>query len=425
MVSRYLPARYGTILAIALLAGVAVAGWYWLGQSPKPAATDNRGGGRRGGPAVGPVPVSVAMVRSETVPVYRQGIGNVVALNNVTVRTQVDGRLVSVDFVEGQDVKKGDVLARIDPTLYQAAYDQALAKKAQDEANLKSAKLDLQRYQRLAKDSAGTQQQADQQVAAVAQIEAQIKSDIAAAESAKATLGYTTIVAPFDGRIGLRSVDPGNIVHASDANGIATLAQVKPIAVVFTLPQRDLPAVSEAKGRGAVVVEVLEPGGRRVLARGSLAAIDNQIDLTTGTIRLKAVFSNEDLKLWPGQFVSTRVVVETLESATTVPTAAIRRGPTGTFVYVVDPGRRASVAAVDVVLQDETRAVVGKGLSAGAQVVTVGFAQLTNGAAVVLPADQSRGNPSESSPAALDHKRDGTGATKRERRDPAAANTPN
>jgi multidrug efflux system membrane fusion protein len=371
-------------LAIVVLLGAGIAAWYWHALPTERQSPPGNAKKGRSDAAGGPVPVAVSLVTSETVPVYRTGIGNVVALYNATIRAQVDGRLVSVDFVEGQDVKKGGALARIDPTLYQAAYDQAVAKKAQDEAMLANARIDLDRYQRLARDNAGTKQQADQQAALVRQLEAQVQADAAASESAKATLSYTTILAPFDGRVGLRLVDPGNIVHITDSGGIATLAQVQPIAIVFSLPQRDLDAVNSAMARGPVAVEAIKAGGGDVVARGKLIAIDNQIDLTTGTFRLKAEFDNTDLKLWPGQFVNTRAIVNVLKDAMTVPAAAVRRGSLGTFVYTVDDDRRAHVRPVEVAIQDDVRAVITKGVSVGARVVTVGFNQLTDGARVVV-----------------------------------------
>src|SRR5262245_15920651 len=370
--------RYGPFLSVILIAGTAAGAWYWLQDAPSQSDAAPRRDGRRGTQRDGPVPVTVARVEKETVPVYREGIGNVQALYTVTVRAQIDGRLIGVDFTEGQEVRKGDVLARIDPTIFKAQYDQAVAKRAQDQATLAHARIALQRYRKLAQTNAGPQQQADQQAAVVAQLEAQVQSDEAAIDNAKAYLDYTVIASPIDGRIGLRLIDPGNIVHAGDASGLVSITQVRPIAVIFTLPQRDLPAVSTALVRGKVKVEVLSAEGRGVMAGGTLQTIDNQIDMTTGTIKLKAVFPNEDQKLWPGQFVSTRVVVDTLTDARVVPTAAIRRGPNGTFVYVVGTDERASVRPATVLLQDDTRAVIGEEVEVGAQVVTVGFAQLAD-----------------------------------------------
>ena len=277
--------RLVPVLTAAVLVCAGVAGWYWV-QTP-PASRDGAPrADRRKGPPKGDaaVPVVVASVARQTVAVWRDGIGTVQSLAAVTVRTQVDGRLMSVDFTEGQTVAKGDVLARIDPTIYQAQYDQALAKKAQDEATLANARLDLQRYQRLAATNAGPKQQADQQAAVVAQLEAQVNSDVAAIDNARAVLAYTTITSPIDGRIGLRGIDPGNIVKPGDSAGLVLITQVKPIAVVFTLPQRDLGVVTAALARGNAVVETMEQEGRGVLARGTLQTIDNQIDVSTGTI---------------------------------------------------------------------------------------------------------------------------------------------
>jgi multidrug efflux system membrane fusion protein len=384
--------RFGAALAFVFLAAAAAAGWYWLNDSTSPQAASKRPQGRRAALRDGPVPVTVAPVKKDTVPVFREGIGNVQALYSVTVRSQIDGKLTSVDFTEGEMVRKGAVLARIDPVVYQAQYDQAVAKKAQDVATLANARLDLQRYVNLAKTNAGPQQQADQQAATVAQLEAQVKSDEAAIENAKAYLDYCIIASPFDGRVGLRQVDPGNIVHAADTNGIVLLTQVRPISVVFTLPQRDLPIVSAALARGKVVVEVLD-SDHGVVASGALQTVDNQIDMTTGTIKLKAEFANTDDKLWPGQFVSARVMVDRFVDAMTVPATALRRGPAGPFVYLVDEDARAVVRPVEVLLEDEARAVIGKGVDVGSQVVTVGFAQLADKRPVQIVAGEPSRQP--------------------------------
>jgi membrane fusion protein, multidrug efflux system len=402
--------RLGPVVTILLLAATGVVGWYGLTDAPVQDPPPSRGAGRRAAQRDSVVPVTVETVKKETVPVYREGIGNVQALSTVTVRAQVDGRLTSVEFTEGQDVRKGDVLARIDPALYKAQYDQAVAKKAQDEATLANARIDLLRYQKLALANAGPQQQADQQAATVAQLEAQVKSDQAAIDTAKTYLDYTVISSPIDGRIGLRLIDPGNIVHTSDASGLVSITQVRPVAVIFTLPQRDLPVVSAALARGAVKVEVIGAAGRGATASGTLQTIDNQIDMTTGTIKLKAVFSNDDQKLWPGQFVSTRVVVDTLLDARVVPTTAIRRGPNGTFVYVIGENERALVRPVNVVQQDEMRAVI-LGVEIGSQVVTVGFAQLTDNRPVKIVAG---GQPAPSAAETSTPERKWQGAGKRD-----------
>jgi multidrug efflux system membrane fusion protein len=423
--------RYGPFLSVILIAGTAVGAYYWLQDVHSLSGPGARGDGRRGAQRDGPVPVTVATVQKDTVPVYREGIGNVQALYTVTVRAQVDGRLMSVDFTEGQEVRKGDVLARIDPTTFKAQYDQAVAKRAQDQATLANARIDLQRYRKLAQTNAGPQQQADQQAALVAQLEAQVQSDEAAIDNAKAYLDYTVISSPIDGRIGLRLIDPGNIVHVADANGLVSITQVRPIAVIFTLPQRDLPVVSAALTRGNVKVEVLSAEGRDAAASGRLQTIDNQIDMTTGTIKLKAVFENADQKLWPGQFVSTRVVIDTLTNARVIPAVAVRRGPNGTFVYVVGSDEKASVRPVTVLLQDETRAVIGQEVEFGTQIVTVGFAQLADNKPVRIvagdqpaPAPGSVTNSSTSEPRQKREssgKRDGTGGQQRRRREEKGA----
>ncbi len=389
------------LAALLLFVGAPALGFYLVkirDTQPAPAATPRPsgglpggggpgGGGKRGFQMEGPAPVALARVIRQTVPVYREGIGNVLSPASVTVRAQIDGRLLSVHFVEGQDVKKGEVLARIDQATYKALYDQAVAKKAQDAANLANARIDLERYRRLAQTNAGPKQQADQQAAQVAQLEAQVKSDQGAIDNAKAVLDYTVILSPLDGRAGLRQVDPGNIVHASDAGGIVSITQVTPINVLFTLPQRDLDTTVAAVARGPVPVEIPSSDGASVVARGTLQSIDNQIDVTTGTIKIKATFPNTDRKLWPGQFVSARVVVEMLVDAKVVPASAIRRGIAGNYVYVVGEDRKALVKPVKIALQNETIAVIGDGVDFDQEVVTEGFGRLTDGKAVVVSGD--------------------------------------
>jgi multidrug efflux system membrane fusion protein len=330
------------------------------------------------------VPVLAATPKVEDVPVYLDGVGQVRALNTVTVRAQVDGKLLKVNFTEGQDVKAGDVLAEIDPVIYQAQYDQAVAKKAQDEAQLANARLDLKRYEQLAASKAGSAQQADTQKATVAQLEALVKSDQAAIDNAQATLGYTKIVAPLTGRTGLRQVDPGNIVHASDTTGVVVLTQLQPIAVQFSLPQQEINRVNAASAKGTLAVDVFGNDGQTVVDTGIMRTIDNQVDPATGTVKVKAEFPNPNHQLWPGQFVNVRLKVETLPQALTVPTAAVQRGPSGTFSYVIGENNIVTAKAVTVTQQDENTAVIAKGLSPTDKVVTTGFANLSDGSKVTI-----------------------------------------
>ncbi|WP_315778753.1 MULTISPECIES: efflux RND transporter periplasmic adaptor subunit [unclassified Bradyrhizobium] len=331
-----------------------------------------------------PVPVLAASPAIKDVPVYLDGVGSVRALNTVTVRSQVDGKLIAVNFVEGQDVKQGDVLAEIDPAIYQAQYDQAVAKKAQDEAQLANQKLDLARYEQLAASSAGSKQQADTQRAVVAQQQALIKADQAAIDNAAATLSYTKIVAPISGRAGLRQVDQGNIIRSSDATGLVVITQLQPIAVQFSLPQQQITRVNAASAKGPLAVDVFGNDGATVIDTGTLKGIDNQVDQTTGTLKLKAEFPNAKFQLWPGQFVNVRLKVETLSQAITVPTSAVQRGPAGTFSYVIGDGDIASAHPVTVVQQNESEAVIASGLSPSDRVVTTGFANLADGVKVVV-----------------------------------------
>lgn len=339
------------------------------------------------------IPVLAATPRIEDVPVYLDGVGTVRALNNVTVRAQVDGKLLSVKFKEGQDVKAGDVLAEIDPVIYQAQYDQAVAKKAQDEATLDNARRDLVRYQQLATAKAGSAQQADTQRALVAQLEALVKSDQAAIDNAQATLGYTKIVAPLSGRAGLRQVDQGNIIHASDATGVVVITQLQPIAIQFSLPQQQIVRVNAASAKGALAVDVFGNDGKTVVDSGKVAGIDNQVDQTTGTVKIKAEFPNTNFQLWPGQFVNVRLKVQTLDKAVVIPTAAVQRGPAGTFVYVIGDNDIVTAKTVTVTLQTETNAVIASGVTVEDRVVTTGFANLSDGAKVTISKDYQAPTP--------------------------------
>ncbi len=359
----------------------------------KPAA---RPGGRFA--AEGPVPVLVAQASYADVPVTVDVLGTVQAFNSVLVRSQVDGKLIEIDFKEGQDVKKGDVIARIDPALYQAAYDQAVAKKAQDEAQLANAQVDLVRYQKLAQTQYGSHQQADTQKALVAQDAALIQADQASIDNAKTTLDYTTIRAPIDGRTGIRSVDQGNIVHATDTTGIVTIAEIKPIAALFNLPQQWLRQVSKAFSSGTLKLEAHDGADGTLLDTGALEVIDNTVDQTTGTVKLKGRFPNAQGQLWPGQFVNLRLFVDTLSHVVSVPTPAVQRGPDGTFVFVV---KGDAVAQTKVVVGRQTGAetVIASGLAPPAEIVTTGFNRLTDGAKIAV-STAAAGAPEAEAPAA-------------------------
>ena len=377
-------ARRRTVsIAITLLivGGLGYIGWTALQQKQQAA---NRAAAR---PDL-PVPVLAATPRILDVPVYLDGVGAVRALNNVLVRAQVDGKLIAVNFTEGQDVKKGDVLGEIDPVLYKAQFDQAIAKKAQDEALLANQRLDLLRYQQLAASNAGSKQQADTQRAVVAQQEALVNSDQAAIDNQQAMLGYTKIIAPLSGRAGLRQVDQGNIIHASDITGLVIITQLQPIAVQFSLPQQQIVRVNAASAKGALTVDVFGNDGITVVDSGKLTGIDNQVDPTTGTLKLKAEFPNAGFQLWPGQFVNVRLKVDTLAKAVVVPTSAVQRGPAGTFSYVIGDGDIVAAKPVVVTQQNETDAVIASGLSASDRVVTTGFANLSDGAKVIVGKDE-------------------------------------
>jgi multidrug efflux system membrane fusion protein len=366
------------LITLIILGGLGYFGWVALEQKVR--QHGKRGGGR---PDLA-VPVLAAIPRIQDVPVYLDGVGTVRALNTVTVRPQVDGKLIAVNFTEGQDVKKGDVVGEIDPVIYQAQYDQAVAKKAQDEALLANQRLDLIRYQQLAASNAGSKQQADTQRALVAQQEALVKADQAAIDNTQATLGYTKIIAPLSGRAGLRQVDQGNIIHAADVTGLVIITQLQPIAVWFSLPQQQIVRVNAAAAKGALMVDVFGNDGITVADTGKLTGIDNQVDPTTGTLKLKAEFPNAGYQLWPGQFVNVRLKVETLTRAVVVPTSAVQRGPAGPFSYVIGADNVVTAKPITVTQQNENDAVIASGLTPADRVVTTGFANLSDGAKVIV-----------------------------------------
>jgi multidrug efflux system membrane fusion protein len=333
------------------------------------------------GPA--PILVSVSPVRRADFPVVLESLGQVQAFNTVTVRARVDGQIVKIGFDEGQNVREGDLLAEIDPRPFQAALDQAKAKKAQDEANLANAKLDQQRYATLAKQSYATQQQLDTQNALVTQLIAQIAADAAAVDAARVQLDYTTIRAPISGRAGFRLVDEGNMVAASQQTGIVVIAQIQPIAVIFTSPEDDVGRINAILSKGPPPVTVHNTDGAK-LATGKLDITDNQIDTTTGTIRLKAEFENTDNALWPGLAVTTALQVGIDKDSLLVPTAAVQHGQKGLYVYVVDDENRAAMRPVTVSHENTVNAVVTEGVKEGDRVVTVGQFLLQPGTPVAI-----------------------------------------
>jgi multidrug efflux system membrane fusion protein len=379
--------RGRTIVVGLIIVAVAGALIYHFSGTPTPVRRS------RFAADSGPVPVLAAAAKTADVPVYLDAVGTIKALNTVTVSPQVDGKLISVAFKEGEDVKKGDVLARIDPTIYQAQLDQALAKKAQDEAQLANAKMDLDRYEKLAATNAINRQQADTQKALVAQDTALVQADQAAIENAQATLGYTTIVAPIDGRTGIRQVDEGNIVHASSSPAIVVITQIKPISVIFNLPQQDLTPVNAAFAKGPLPVDALKSDDDSVLDHGTLRVVDNQVDSTTGTVKLKAEIPNADVQLWPGQFVNVQLLIDTLKGVVVIPTGAVQRGPNGTFVYVIGDDNVATMRPVTVAKQDETQSVISSGVTPPEKVVTTGFARLTDKSKVVIGSDTPAAAP--------------------------------
>ncbi len=343
--------------------------------------------------------VTIAPVQKTDFPVYYTGLGTVQGFNTVLVRTRVDGQIDKVAFKEGQLVNAGDLLVEIDPRPYQATLDQAKAKKAQDEANLANANLDLQRFTKLGEFA--TRQQTDTQRSTVAQLTAQIAADDAAIFNAQTQLDYTQVKSPIAGLAGLRQVDIGNIVNASNQTGIVTIAQIEPIAVIFTAPEEQLPYINEGQSAHPLKVIAFTTDGKKQLAEGTLAVVNNQVDTTSGTIRLKAVFDNKDHALWPGQSVSTRLLVKTLKDATVVPDDAIQHGNDGLYAYAVGPDNKAELRKIKVSQSIDGRSVVDAGLSPGEQVITGGQFKVQPGTLVstaVASSDPAQISLSVSSP---------------------------
>ncbi len=331
------------------------------------------------------VPVSTAPAARRDVPIFVRGIGAVQAFQSVLVRARVEGTVDRIAFAEGQEVKPGQLLAEIDPRPYQAALDQAMAKKAADLAQLGNAKRDLARYADLARSDFASRQSVDTQNAAVLQAGATAEGDDAAIAAAKLNLEFTRIVSPIEGRVGLRLVDAGNLVHATDATGIVTVNQIHPISVLFTLPQDMLPAVQDAMraaGAAPLAVQAYSSDGKRKLSDGALLTLNNQIDAATGTITLKAQFANKDDRLWPGQFVNAHLQLSLAKDVVAVPSAAVQHGVDGLFVYVVKPGGTAGLESIEAGQDDGQWVVVTKGLGGGETVVTDGQSRLTEGARV-------------------------------------------
>ena len=367
------------ILWILIIAAVAGGGYYgWQRFSGPEAGTAQTA--QKGPPRAPAVPVSIAPVQKADFPVYLTGLGTVQGFNTVQVRTRVDGQIDKIAFTEGQMVNQGDLLVEIDPRPFQAALDQAKAKKAQDEANIANANLDLQRYTKLGEFA--TRQQTDTQRSTVAQLTAQIAADDAAIFNAQTQLDYTQVKSPITGVAGLRLVDIGNIVNASTQTGVVTIAQVEPITVVFTAPEDQLPYISEGQKTGALKVIALTTDGKKTLAEGKLAVINNQVDTTSGTIRLKAVFDNKEHTLWPGQSVSTRLLVRTLKDATVIPDDGVLHSTSGLYAYTVSQDNKAEVRKIKVNYSIDGRSVVDEGLTPGQQVITGGQYKVQPGSLV-------------------------------------------
>lgn len=363
-------ARWIAASVIVIMIGLAA---YWLMKAPAPAPMA----------AMPPaIPVQTAVVAQSDVPIYFDGLGTVQAFNTITVTTRVDGQLQRVNFVEGQDVKAGDVLAQIDPRPYKATLDQAISTKAKDEALLANARLDLKRYETLAPQNFTSKQTLDTQKSLVAQLDAQVKMDQASIDFAATNLDYTTIKSPIAGRTGIRLVDAGNNLLAATNTSLVVVTQMRPISVIFTLPADDLPAFRTASAAGPLTVIALSRDMKTEFDRGTVAVLDNEILQTAGTIRLKATFPNLKETLWPGLFVNARLLVETKRNALTIPSTAVQRGPNGLYAYVVKPDSTVEMRPLTLDQLDAGQALITGGLTAGEQVVASGQYRIQAGALI-------------------------------------------
>lgn len=378
--------RLASSLATLVFLTVLLAG---CGNSPDPQAASKGGpnAGKKGGRGgFGPqsVPVAVAKAETRDLPVYLQGLGSVEAFNTVVVKSRIDGQLVEIHFREGQEVNKGDLLAVIDPRPYQVALAQAEATLYKDQSALNDAKLNFDRFQDLYKQGIIPQQQYDTQRSQVGQLDGAVRADQAQVDTVKLNLVYTRITAPVSGRVGLRQIDVGNMVHASDPNGLLLLTQLHPIAVVFTLPEDNLPAVARQMRNRALEVDAFSRDDQTKLATGKLLTIDNQIDAQTGTAKLKAVFDNGERALWPNQFVNCHLLLEVRKNNIVVPAAAIQRGPQGAYVFTVKPDKTAEMRPVQVGFSEGNLTAISKGLQPGETVVTDGQDKLQPGTKVEI-----------------------------------------
>jgi multidrug efflux system membrane fusion protein len=370
--------RLAALILAVIVVGSGAVYWYIGGNGGADAVRAARAPGRAA------VPVSVAVAARRTVPIYLTGLGTVQPTVSIGIHSQVDGKLQEVPFAEGQHVKKGDVIAKIDPRLFKAALDQAKARKAQDQAQLGAAQKDLTRFKTLALKNFESQQNVDLQQGKVDQLVAAIDADDAAIETAQTQVDYTTITAPSDGRIGVRLVDPGNVVRASDTGSIATLMLAQPAAVTFTLPSRVLDDVRQAMARGPIEVIAFDQENRLPLSTGTLLTIDNAVDQATATIRLKAIFPNADDRLWPGEFVNARLLLETRNNVIAVPSATVQRGPQGLFAWIVTPESTAAVRHIQVGPTADDLTIITSGLNEGDRVVIDGQFKLQTDAPVTV-----------------------------------------
>lgn len=379
--------KSGLAFLVVLIAVLALLGWAWVRRQHAAAAKAGPGGGRAAMANLA-VPVVPGVVEQKDVPIYLDGLGTVQAFNTVMVRSRVDGQVQRIAFTEGQDVKAGDLLAQIDPAPFQAQLDQNLARKAQDEAQLTVAKITLKRDDELLTGKILSQQDYDTQKALVDQLEATVRGDQAAIDNAQVQLAYTTITSPIDGRTGIRQVDQGNIVHANDTTGLVVLTQLRPISVVFTLPEQNLARIQpHLSADEPLTTLAVDRDNHTTLGEGKLAVIDNQIDTSTGTIRLKATFPNQDLRLWPGQFVNVRLQLEIRKGCPVVPASVVQRGPDGTFAFVISNGT-AVVRPIKVAPQTEQGlALIDEGLRPGESVVAEGQYKVQAGSKLKLPGE--------------------------------------